>query len=206
MLQEQGSGEVIVIKCETEEVQLLNLATAYVERIMLMKTLIVFAHTYFSGSRVNRALLEKASSVPQVTMRNLTELYGSDTGKIDVPLEQKYLEENDRIIFQCPVFWFNLPPMLKAYMDAVFTHGWAYGSTGHALQGKTFQLALSTGSPVQKYEKPAATIEELFKPVLYAAQFVGMNVSRPFVTYGCLGLSDEGLAEAAAAYGKILQS
>ena len=49
-----------------------------------MKTLIVFSHTWFKGSKVNRALLEAAQDVKDVTIRNLEELYGQNPEKIDV--------------------------------------------------------------------------------------------------------------------------
>ncbi len=170
-----------------------------------MKTLIVFSHSYYQQSNVNRSLLETANLLPDVTIRNLDGLYGSDFNKIDVVQEQKLLSENNRIVFQFPVFWFNMPPMLKAYMDRVFAHGWAYGSGGRALVGKEFQLVISTGSPKEKYDKGAMIIEDLMKPVLTSAAFVGMVVLKPLVTYGCLGITEPQLKSACAEYRKILQ-
>jgi len=41
-----------------------------------MKTLIIFSHTWFAQSKVNRALLEAAQDADNVTIRNLEELYG----------------------------------------------------------------------------------------------------------------------------------
>lgn len=169
-----------------------------------MKTLIVFSHSYFSQSRVNRSMLEIANTLPNVTIRNLDGLYGTDFSQIDVQQEQKLLTENGRIVFQFPVFWFNMPPMLKAYMDSVFTHGWAYGSEGHALAGKHFQLAVTTGSPQEKYRKGGLMVEDLMKPVLTSAAFVGMVVQSPMVTYGCMGMTEETLKKTCDDYKKLL--
>lgn len=170
-----------------------------------MKTLIVFAHSNFKNSRVNKALLEEAEILPNVTIRNLDQIYGSDFSKIDVPTEQKYLKENVRVVFQCPTYWFNVPPMLKAYMDAVFTHGWAYGTGEHALAGKVFQLVVSTGSSFDKYQKSGVAIEELFKPILHSAAFLGMIVAQPLVTYGCMGMSAENLQIAVDSYRNLIE-
>ncbi len=170
-----------------------------------MKTLIVFSHSYFVNSRINKALLQAVSTLPNVTVRNLDELYGSDFSKIDVATEQKYLTEHDRIVFQFPTFWFNMPSMLKAYMDNVFTHGWAYGSTGHALEGKEFVIATSTGSSKEKYDKNGIAVEKFLNSLLTSAAFVGMKVQAPFVTYDCHSKTQEDLEKAACAYVELLK-
>ena len=167
-----------------------------------MKTLIVFSHTWFKGSKVNRALLEAAQDVKDVTIRNLEELYGQNPEKIDVKAEQKFIEDCDRIVFQCPVFWFSTPPMLKAYIDRVFEHGWAYGSQGHALEGKKLQLVLSTGSPQESYKAP--TIGELFLPLTAVGNYTGMDVAPIRVAYGCLTISDSDIQKLCDNYKKLL--
>lgn len=175
-------------------------------RSISMKTLIIFSHSYYQQSRINRSMLEIANLQPDVTIRNLDGLYGTDFNEIDVAEEQKLLIEHARIIFQCPVFWFNVPPMLKAYMDRVFTHGWAYGGNGHALAGKLFQLVVSAGSSQDKYRKGGLMLEELFKPVLTSAAFVGMAVLQPMITYGCMGMTEDELRNVCQNYKKLLQS
>ena len=167
-----------------------------------MKTLIVFSHSYFDKSRVNRALLEAASEVPDVTIRNLEELYGRDPQKIDVPAEQKFLENNTRIVFQFPMFWFNLTPMLKGYMDQVFAHGWAYGTNGHALKGKQLLLAVTTGAPAENYQSPS--VGELLLPVTNSGVFTEMDVQPLRVLHGCLNISEADLKKACNNYKTLL--
>ncbi len=167
-----------------------------------MKTLIVFSHTFFEGSRVNKALIEAAKTVNNVTIRNLEELYGHDSSKIDVKLEQKFLEEADRVIFQCPVYWFSIPAMLKSYIDRVFEHGWAYGTNGRALVGKKLQLMLSTGAKQEAYQDP--TIGELFLPLTSVGLFTGMDNEPIRVAYGCLDISDEDIKKMCDNYKKLL--
>ena len=37
------------------------------------------------------------------------------------------------------------PPLLKLWIDKVFSHGWAYGHNGNALHGKSLMWAVTTG-------------------------------------------------------------
>lgn len=170
-----------------------------------MKTLIIFSHSYFSHSRVNKALLETAKTVPGVTVRNLEELYGTDGSKIDVEAEQRALEGADRVVFQFPVFWYNAPSMLKAYIDNVFTHGWAYGSKGHALVGKKFLIAASFGSPAEQYVG-GETVEKLLLPWIVAGKYVGMDVEPVFATCGAFRMPDEELEAVCESYRRTLEN
>ena len=167
-----------------------------------MKTLIVFSHTNYAQSKVNKALIEAAGTVANVTIRNLEELYGHNAENIDVETEQKFITECDRIVFQCPVFWFSTPPMLKAYIDRVFTHGWAYGTGGNALKGKVLQLMLSTGAPQDDYK--VTTIGEFFLPLTAVGTYTGMEVAPIRVAYGCLNIKDEELSKMCENYKKLL--
>ncbi|MCR5535983.1 MAG: NAD(P)H-dependent oxidoreductase [Succinivibrio sp.] len=168
-----------------------------------MNTLVIFSHTNFKNSRVNRALLEALSNSEHITIRNLESLYGQNPEAIDVKVEQKFIENNNRLVFMCPVFWFSTPPMLKAYIDRVFEHGWAYGSKGHALEGKIMQLVLSTGSPEDAYKSP--TIGELFLPLTTVGVYTGMKVAPIRVTYGCLNISDADLKKVCNNLKKLLE-
>ena len=44
----------------------------------------------------------------------------------DIKAEQQKVMEADMIIFQFPMYWMNLPAMLKGYLDRVFTSTFAY--------------------------------------------------------------------------------
>ena len=61
----------------------------------------------------------------------------------------------------------NCPPLLKQWLDDVFTHGWAYGSKGKSLQGKPLACAVSLGSPAEHYTPTGHlghTIEQMLLP------------------------------------------
>lgn len=84
-----------------------------------MKTLIVFAHTFWKDSKVNRALLESIKDKNNLKIHNLSTSYND--GKIDVDKELALLKEADKIIFQFPLFWFSTPSLLKEWQDRVLS-------------------------------------------------------------------------------------
>ena len=70
-----------------------------------MKTLILFAHTFWENSKVNKALLESLKDSNHIKIHNLTTTYPD--GKIDAEAEKALLKEADTIIFQFPLFLFS---------------------------------------------------------------------------------------------------
>ena len=83
-----------------------------------MKTLILFAHTFWENSKVNKALLESVQGLPNLTIENLTLTCPNAT--IDVNAQKSLLKDADTIIFQFPLFWFSTPSLLKEWQDRVF--------------------------------------------------------------------------------------
>ena len=135
-----------------------------------MKTLILLVHPNYEASVANKALLG-AFNTGEVTLHNVCE--AAKGGKIDVAAEQKLLEAHDRIIFQYPTYWFNVPAFLKQYLDEVFAYGWAYGG-GEALKGKEFGIVTTVGQPVSNYSKEVLgfTIEEIVLPMKASISYV----------------------------------
>ncbi len=54
-------------------------------------------------------------------MRDIAKLYPNFN--IDAKTEQEALLNADRIIFQYPIYWYNIPPVLKQWFDQVLTYG-----------------------------------------------------------------------------------
>jgi len=100
------------------------------------RVLVLFAHPAFGRSRLNRALLTAARDLAHPpTIHDLYESYPDVD--VDVVREQELLTEHDVIVCQHPLFWYSTPALVKQWFDLVLEHGWAYGSSGHALRGKT---------------------------------------------------------------------
>ena len=114
------------------------------------KILILFAHPALEKSRVHKELLLAVKTLPGITIHDLYEQYPDFD--IDVPKEQQLLLEHDFIIWQHPFYWYSAPAILKQWQDLVLEHGWAYGRTGKALQGKTVFNVFSSGGGMQSYQ------------------------------------------------------
>lgn len=159
-----------------------------------MKTLVIVSHPYFDRSHAIKALQQAAEKLPDVTVRNLEALYGNDTSAFDIAAEQKAAEAADRIVFLFPIHWFNLTPMLKAYLNEVWTFGWAFGTGGTALKGKALQAIVTAGASEHTYSADGlieSTMEEVLTPLKASALYVGMNWLPPLYFFGAMG-ADEG--------------
>lgn len=151
-----------------------------------MKTLIVLAHPDISNSNVNKRWKQELEKYQNDII--IHELYKEyPDWNIDVEKEQRVLESSDYIIFQFPVYWYSYPPLLKKWLDDVFTYGWAYGSKGDKLKGKKFGLAISIGDKEENYSHNGSvgfTVEEVIVPFKATAAHVGAISLPYFSTFG----------------------
>ncbi len=152
-----------------------------------MKTLIIITHPNIHESNINKKWVEELLKHPgQYTVHQLHQAYPDE--EIDVPAEQRLLEQHDKIVFQFPYYWFNSPALLKKWFDEVLTHGWAYGSkSGFRMQGKKVALAISLGveedelTATGPYKYPLA---ELTRPFELSFEYVKADYQPPFAFYG----------------------
>jgi len=156
------------------------------------KVLILFAHPAPKRSEVNTHMARIAEWVPGITLVDLYAEY--PTLDIDVDKEQERLVDHDIIIFLHPMFWYSTPSILKEWQDLVLEYGFAYGSKGKALHGKTFFTAVSTGGPAAAYTEDGYnhfTVRQLFAPLEQTANLCGMTYLPPFVLNGARSAKDE---------------
>lgn len=159
-----------------------------------MKTLIIMAHPNLSQSRFNRAW-QAALLQEDVTCHDLYAAYPD--GKIDALKEQDLLKQHDRVVFQFPLYWYSTPPLLKQWQDVVLTRGFAHGSTGTYLHGKSFMLVLSAGSTEADYQpdgRKQHTMTEVLRPLEMTSQLCGMIFEEPFIAYGANEATDATVA------------
>lgn len=162
-----------------------------------MKTLVIVSHPYPEQSTAVMALQQAAQQQDDVTVRNLETLYGGDLSRIDVVAEQKAAEQVDRVLFLFPIHWFNLTPMLKAYLNAVWAYGWAFGG-GSALKGKEMQVVVTTGASAFTYSADGliqSSMEEVLTPMKASAYYVGMKYNNPLAFYEAVGKNQDELAD-----------
>ncbi len=81
-----------------------------------IKTLVIVSHPYPERSVLTKGLQEAAESLEGVRVRNLNTLYGYDTRRINGDAERKMMREHRRVVFIFPTHWFNITPMMKAWL------------------------------------------------------------------------------------------
>lgn len=159
-----------------------------------MKTLVIVSHPYFARSAAIKALQQTAESLPDVTVRNLEALYGDDTSAFDIAAEQQASDAAERIVFLFPIHWFNLTPMLKAYLNEVWTFGWAFGPNGTALKGKALQVVVTAGASAHTYSDAGiieSNMDDVLTPLKASALYVGMRYLPPLAFYQALGADEK---------------
>ena len=157
--------------------------------------LLVLAHPALERSRANQALMQAALELPTVALNDLYETYPNFL--VDVAREQKRLVPHDVIALQFPIYWYATPSLLKEWIDAVWLHGFAYGETGHALDGKTLFVACTAGSPEADYRAGGAHrygIDEFLRPLERTAALCRMIWAKPFVLHESRKQDDAALA------------
>ncbi len=169
----------------------------------MMKTLVILAHPDIEASRVNKRWKQELLQHPdEITIHELYKEYPD--WNIDVVREQKLLEAYSHVIFQFPLYWYSYPPLLKKWLDDVFTHGWAYGSNGRKLQGKKLGLAMSIGDKKENYLPTGSvsfTVDEVLAPFKASTIHVGATALPHFAVFGAsFQVSDKEIDQSAADY------
>ena len=159
------------------------------------EVLVITAHPQMEHSRVNRQLLEAARGLAagaapgrvagRVTVRDLYALYPDYL--IDVAAEQALLAAATLLVWQHPIHWYSMPPLMKLWIDDVLAFGWAYGPGGTALRGKDVWLVASTGGPHDSYRPTNYNryfFEDFLPPYEQTATLCGMRFLPPLVLHG----------------------
>ena len=146
-----------------------------------MKNLIIFAHTFWKDSKVNRALLEELKDNKNVNIHNLSVIYPD--GKINsVKSEVALLKEADNIIFQFPLFWFSMPSLLKEWQDFVLSDI-LHGSDNKILENKTFKIITTAGGKKSFYDTLDFKMDEILSPINISFKHLGLKIKEPFCIY-----------------------
>jgi glutathione-regulated potassium-efflux system ancillary protein KefF len=170
---------------------------------------VLVAHPQQEHSRANRALMRGAAqAVPgRVDVRDLYALYPDYL--IDAEAEQAVLADARLVVWQHPVHWYGMPPLMKLWLDEVFAFGWAYGPGGNVLRGKDLWLVASTGGPEESYRPSGYNryfFDAFLPPYEQTAALAGMRFLPPLLLHGAHRLDDAALAEHVAIYMQRLGS
>jgi NAD(P)H dehydrogenase (quinone) len=146
----------------------------------MTKTLLLLAHPHLQKSIRNKLIAEELATENNIEIRDLTGLYPDYN--INVAEEQKKMVEADIIVFQYPLYWYNVPPILKLWIDEVFTYGFAFGKGNYQLEGKKIVVSCTIGSNEDIY--PAETLEKIFFPFQGLADYCKMDYFAEVISFG----------------------
>ncbi len=151
----------------------------------MKKTVMILAHPNLDNSIANKIIAEEVSKLDDVEVRDIAKLYPDFN--IDAKAEQEALLSADRIIFQYPIYWYNMPPILKQWFDQVLTYGFAYGEGTYNLEGKEMMASLTTGGPEEGYAGDILDSKILF-PLERTAEFCKMKYLKSSVLHGMMAM------------------
>ncbi|MBG6248763.1 MULTISPECIES: NAD(P)H-dependent oxidoreductase [Symbiopectobacterium] len=147
--------------------------------------LIISGHPNLAASVGNiTILLEVARALPGAEIRCLDTLYPDF--KINVAAEQEALLKADVIVWQFPFSWYSLPGIMKLWLDEVFVHGFAHGSTAK-LGGKKLILSFTTGAPQALYSSNGFfgnDVEDYLIQFETTAALCNLDMQKPVYTCG----------------------
>jgi len=170
------------------------------------RLIVYFAHPGQRHSRANAAMVATAKAVDGITFVDLYAEY--PRFDIDIDREQGRLLDHDVILLQFPLFWYSTPAILKEWQDLVLEHGFAYGSGGDRLTGKTLMLAVTAAGPRDAYRPggyQGRDLRSFLAPLEQTAALCGMRFATPFVLFGSLKAAEDGrIRDHARAYGSLL--
>lgn len=162
----------------------------------MARLLVYYAHPGHNYSHVNRVMARAAKGVSDITFVDLYADY--PRFDINVDVEQQRLLDHDVIVFQFPLFWYSTPSILKEWQDIVLEHGFAYGSGGDKLAGKTLMIAITAAGPQDAYTSGGFQnypLREFLRPLEQTARLCDMKFATPFVLYGALSAPTKGEVE-----------
>ena len=174
--------------------------------------LVITAHPQMEQSRINRRMMRSALKLPAaaagpVVVRDLYSLYPDYL--IDVAAEQALLAQASLVVWQHPIHWYSMPPLMKLWVDDVLSFGWAYGPGGTALRGKDLWLVATTGGPEDSYHPESYNryfFDAFLPPYEQTAALCGMRFLPPLLLHGANRVGPEEVREHVTVFGQRLAS
>ncbi|MEX3019194.1 NAD(P)H-dependent oxidoreductase [Kluyvera sp. STS39-E] len=115
----------------------------------MQNVLIISGHPNLKESIGNATILgDVTKTLPEAEIRFLDALYPDY--QINIAQEQEALLKADVIVWQFPFSWYSVPGLMKLWIDKVFVHGFAHGSSAK-LGGKKLIVSFTAGAPEGLY-------------------------------------------------------
>jgi glutathione-regulated potassium-efflux system ancillary protein KefF len=156
----------------------------------MKRTLIICGHPRLSQSTSNRIIIEDLSAIPSIIVSDLQASYPN--GQVDVAAEQQKLMSADLIVLQFPFVWYGMPSHMKAWIEKVFSYGFAFGPGGDKLKNKKLLLSITLGGTHEAYSERGQhqhPVETFLVPLQLFAQYCGMHYLPPVYSYGMASIA-----------------
>jgi glutathione-regulated potassium-efflux system ancillary protein KefG len=171
----------------------------------MKRILVLFTHPALEKSRINQEMIKAIENLDNVWVNNLYDNYPDFY--IDIVKEQQLLQLHDIIVWHHPFYWYSAPALLKEWFDFVLQHGFAYGETGHALDGKKALSVITTGGQMDVYTETGRnqfTINQFLAPYKQSANLCRMDYLPPFVAHGSHTIQKSSIENLANQYKNLL--
>jgi len=145
----------------------------------------------------------------------IEEMYASETDSFadDVEAEIAKMEWCDLMIWQCPLWWFGVPAILKGWADRTLAMGRTYGGgrfyDNGVFKGKRALLSMTTGGGPEAYAADGfnGDIMAILRPIHRGIfRFVGFDVLAPAFHWGPVRKDDDERAQMLADYADRLRA
>ncbi|MCF6514680.1 flavodoxin family protein [Lactobacillus sp. S2-2] len=159
-----------------------------------MKTLIIISHPEILDSATQSFLKATQKSFDNVTWHSLEVDYDNDLNKLDIEYEKQLLKENDRIIFQFPLYWYSAPASLKKWQDEVLTRTFTYKEDEGLLKGKELGIVTSIGNSLDHFQAGGFenfSLSEILIPYQALAKRAGMMFMKPLIIDQFIYMNEE---------------
>lgn len=173
----------------------------------MSKVLINYGHRDPTSSKHNSMMVDAVRDLPNVTINDLKSRYPDY--QIDGDRERELLLAHDIVVLQFPFYWYSTPAILKEWQDETLSYGFAYGSNGNRLHGKSMLVAMTTGGPEDAYQEGGYnyyTFDQLLTPLHATANLTGMKWLWPFISAGVIRKTTQQFELEAAEYRECIRA
>ncbi len=172
------------------------------------KVIVYYVHPGQRHSHANKAMAEAVRHISNITFGDLYGEYPRDD--LHVEREQQRLLNHDVIVFQFPLFWYSTPSLLKEWQDLVLEHGFAYGSDGDKLKGKTLFLAITAAGTNESYTPQGYQhypLRTFLTPLEQTARLCQMSFPAPYVLHGSIRAQEtDKISQHAEGYKRLIEA
>ncbi|AZA79253.1 flavodoxin family protein [Chryseobacterium sp. G0186] len=156
----------------------------------MKKTLVVFAHPYLEHSNSNVELINFYVRHQHYTLRDLYEEYPDF--HIAAFRERKRLANYERFVFQFPLIWFGMPPLLRLWIDEVFDRDWLQPGKENPLENKEVYILVTTGGKERSFSKEGTyqySVDELISGLIVSLKVFKADIKHIKIVYEANKLS-----------------